>query len=512
MSEFRNYQFYNFSGGLDFKNTPPLVEQTEKKSAWADGYNVELLENGGIVKMNGSQIFAEFPYSDDEIIGGFEGEQSGRKFLVVVTKNGNFYLYRNGEFVLKKSGLAYNSKPNFKTYLNGVLVSNGIDEPFIFIPDNSPEILSTECTTSGGHDIRGKAVEIYKGRIWIAEGSTIYYSALGCYNDWSSENDAGSISNFHNDTSAITALCCFKDMLVIHKEEGTFFLSGNSPDNFVIQPFSNLGAISPFGICSANGRHVFFNKQVYPFQVNELGEVFQGTALSSIIETKIKEFSNIKNKECLVLNYKDKSQLWFFLYKNNADYFTDIFVFDYVNNAWFLRVVPYKITTAWIQDGIIYSAVSDGKILKEGIGRTFAGEPVKFMWASPFFHFGQVNVSKTVENLSLILSADSDNNFDFQIRKNFSAVESFDKNSFSNIASNTLLFCDENGDKGQGVLDGEEVNQKFGFVTLPAQKVDTYLASITGANKSVQVQIFGNKPQNSLSLLGLEFKEVYFDD
>ena len=30
MSDFRNYQFYNFQGGLDFKNSAPLVEQGEK--------------------------------------------------------------------------------------------------------------------------------------------------------------------------------------------------------------------------------------------------------------------------------------------------------------------------------------------------------------------------------------------------------------------------------------------------------------------------------------------------
>jgi len=510
MSKFKNFQFYNFKGGLDYKNSPPLVSQNETASSWADGYNVELLENGGIVKMNGSQLFAQLPdNSDDYIIGGFEGEQNNTKFLVVVTNNGNFYHYSNNSFVLKKSGLTIGAKPIFKTYLNGVLVSNGIDEPFVYVPDDETEIHSCNCTTSGGHNIRGTAVEIYKGRIWIADGSTIYYSALGKYNDWTTAEDSGSISNFHNDTSKITALCCFKDMLVIHKEESSFLLSGNSPDNFTIQPFSNLGAISPFGINTANGRHLFFNKQIYPFQVNELGEIIQGKPVPLLIESKLSEFVNLKNNKCILLNYKNKSQLWCFLYKSNENYFNNILVYDYINNAWFLRIVPYNITTAWEYDGIIYSASDNGKIVKEGVGNSFLGEPVKFMWASPFFHFGSVNSRKTTENLALVFATNKDNNFTFQTRKDYSNYEIFDKIPFTNITSNILVFTDENGDCGQGVLD--DTNTSYGYVTMPAEKIENFITTITGANKSVQIQIYGNKLYNSLALLGLEFQDVYFD-
>ncbi len=508
MTGFKNYQFYNFKGGLDFKNSAPLVGQTEKESFWGDGYNVELLQNGGIVQMNGAQFFARMP-DVDKIIGGFQGEQFGTKFLVVVTENGNFYHYTGGEFVLKKSGLARGVTPNFKVYLNGVFVSNGVDEPFLFIPGNNPEILVANTVTAGGHNIRGVAVEVYKGRVWIADGSTIYYSALGKYNDWTSDNDAGSISNFHNDTSPITALSCYKDVLVIHKEESSFILSGNSPENFTIQPFSNLGAVSPFGIKSANGRHLFFNKQVYPFTVNELGEIIQGSAVSLIIENKLSEFINPKNSRCLFLDYREKSQLWCFLYKSNKDYFDTILIYDYINNAWFQRVVPYQITAAWECDGIIYSGLSDGRIVKEAVGSSFLGAPVSFMWASPFFHFGQANKFKTIENLALVFATDKDNNFDFQVRKDYSTYEIYDKAHFSNLTSNTLVFCDMDGQRGQGVLDDDD--ECYGYVTLPAQVIENYLSTITGSNKSVQIQIFGNELNSSLSLLGLEFREVYID-
>lgn len=512
MGGFKNFQFYNFKGGLDFKNSPPLIEQTEKKSAWADGYNVELLDNGGITKMQGSQLLVSMPEDiKDEIIGGFEGEQNGNKFLVIETKNGKFYQVSGDEFVLKKEGLSVGAKPNFKVYLNGVFVSNGFDEPFLFVPDKEEEIFSANATTSGGHNIRGKAIEVFKGRIWIADNSTLYYSALGKYNDWTSENDAGSISNFHNDTSPITALCCYKDALVIHKKDSSFILTGNSPENFVIQPFSNMGSVSPFGINIADGRHLFFNRQIYPFLVNELGEIVQGSAVSLIVESKLNEFVDFKNENCMLLNYKNKSQIWCFIYKSNQDYFREILIYDYINNAWFLRKVPYDISAAWEFDGMIYSATKDGAIVKEAVGSSFLGEPVDFMWASPFFHFGRVNACKTVEECALVLSTVKDNNFKFQVKKDYSSYEIFDKESFSNIASNTLVFYDKNGDLGQGVLDGESESERYGYVALPAVKVENYLTNITGSNKSIQIQLLGNESYHSLALLGVEFREVYFD-
>lgn len=510
MGTFKNYQFYNFRGGLDLKNSAPLIAQSEKQVAWADGYNIELLENGGITQMKGSQLFAKLPNGEeDEIIGGAQGEQNGNKFIIIITKNGKLYQYQNGELHLKYSELAYDAKPNFKVYLNGLFISNGIDEPFLFIPNNEPEILKANCTTEGGHNIRGNAIEIYKGRVWIAEGSTIYYSALGKFDDWTSINDAGSISNFHNDTSPITALCCYKDVLVIHKEENSFILSGNSPENFTIQPFSNMGAISPFGINSANGKHLFFNKEVYPFQTNELGEIFQGSAISLIIENKMQEFKNSKNKNCIFLNYKEKSQLWCFLYRTNKNYFDHILIYDYINNAWLLRIVPYQISTAWECDGIIYCGLQDGRIVKEGIGNSFLGNPVKFLWASPFFHFGNMNQHKTIENLALIFSTNKDNNFNFLTKKDYSNYEIFDKASFSNTNSNTLVFCDAENNLGQGVLDGDDIT--YGFITLVENKTENFITNITGSNKSVQIQLYGDKNYHSLSLLGLEFKEVYTD-
>jgi hypothetical protein len=333
--------------------------------------------------MNGSQLFAAI--EGEKILGGFEGENNGKSFLVVVTASGKFYSYENSGFVLKKSDLTPNQIPNFKVYLNGVFVVNGVDDPFLFVPGNSPEISQANATTTGGTNIRSLALEVYKGRIWMANGSTLYYSALGKFDDWQTQNDAGSISNFHNDTSPITALCNFKDVLVIHKKESSFILSGNSPENFVITPFSNLGAISPMGINVANGRQIFFNRAVYPFVINELGEITQGSAISENIKTKLESFNNSKNEKCILLNFKNKSQIWCFLYENNDDYFHTILIYDYFNNAWFQRIVPYDITSAWEYQGGIYCGLRDGKIVKESVGTSFMGAPIEFNWKSPFF-------------------------------------------------------------------------------------------------------------------------------
>ncbi|MDD3593017.1 MAG: hypothetical protein PHX18_00145 [Candidatus Gastranaerophilales bacterium] len=511
MAKFRSFQYYNFSGGLDFKSSPPLVAQDEKKCSWSDGFNVELLKGGGIVKMKGSQLYAVLPESlSDEIIGGFEGENEGNSFLVVVTKNGKFLYYNNEEFIVKKADLTPETKPNFKKFLNGVFVSNGIDDPFLFIPGSSQEIYQANATTAGNHQIRGQAVEIYKGRIFIGDGAALYYSALGKFNDWTSANDAGVINNFHNDTSPITALCCYKDTLIIHKAQQTFVLTGNSPGNFTIEPFSNLGSVSPFATNASHGIQVFFNNGIYPFTVNELGQIIQESALSGIIKNKLQDFVNYANREAMLLNYYDKSQLWCFLYRSNKKYFDTILIYDYVNKAWFQRIAPYEIVAAWEYEGQILCSLRDGRIVKEAVGSSFLGEPVTFSWSSPFFHFGNININKTIENLYLILAMDEDNNFNCQVKKNYSDYEIEDNSAFSHLESNTLVFYDDHGQKGQGVLDDDDV--AYGYVTMTTDKVIDFSSVISGSNKSVQLQFFGDKLYHSLALLGVEFCDVFFDE
>ena len=65
------------------------------------------------------------------------------------------------------------------------------------------------------------------------------------------------------------------------------------------------------------------------------------------------------------------------------------------------------------------------------------------------------------------------------------------------------------GKNGQGVLDN--YTQKYGFITLEDNMLNKFETLATGSNKSFQIELFGNKLSDCISLLGIEFKEVYFD-
>ena len=60
----------------------------------------------------------------------------------------------------------------------------------------------------------------------------------------------------------------------------------------------------PVAINIANGRHLFFNKQIYPFQVNELGGIIQGSAVSLIIGNKLKDLSKTQYLKIVAKNNK----------------------------------------------------------------------------------------------------------------------------------------------------------------------------------------------------------------
>lgn len=63
--------------------------------------------------------------------------------------------------------------------------------------------MECELNNASGERVKGEVLTVYRSRVWVASGSTIYYSALGSYTDFTTEDDAGYISDFHTDTSEL---------------------------------------------------------------------------------------------------------------------------------------------------------------------------------------------------------------------------------------------------------------------------------------------------------------------
>jgi len=93
---------------------------------------------------------------------------------------------------------------------------------------------------------------VHKGRIYAAKGSVLYYSALNQINDWTTPNDAGSIS-ITQAKGNIIALVEYNDKVIAFTEYGMHELFGTGPLNYeLIDVEGEIGCYSRKSVVKAN--------------------------------------------------------------------------------------------------------------------------------------------------------------------------------------------------------------------------------------------------------------------
>ena len=162
--------------------------------------------------------------------------------LIIVTASGKIYIYRedsNSLTLLDKTLTGSNIK--FANFLRGIVVATESDEMFYIKDNNTSDIASCKFKDKSGNNIYPDCICIYQGRLWCAKESTVYYSALGTYDNFELENDAGYINDFHTDTNNIIGMQNYKEYLAIYKKDKVYLLSGSNPSDFAVTPFADKG-------------------------------------------------------------------------------------------------------------------------------------------------------------------------------------------------------------------------------------------------------------------------------
>jgi hypothetical protein len=219
--------YYNLSGGINQALTKTELGIDTKKIYWADAENVEILQNRGIVKQKGNSLFLEI---GEEITGLSEISAYDVNKLVITTISGKIYVYDevHSKKILVDKTLS-GVKPVFLNFLNGILINTEADGLFYIKNNENYDVVECELKDLSDNTVMGASMAVYKGRVWVAKDATIYYSALGTYNDFTTSDDAGYINEFHTDTASITALKPYKDYLAVYKADSVYLLSGTSP-------------------------------------------------------------------------------------------------------------------------------------------------------------------------------------------------------------------------------------------------------------------------------------------
>lgn len=510
--------FYNLAGGINQAESKTELGLDTKVLYWSDSKNMEILQNSGVVRQKGNTLLMKL-VQEEEIIGLHPLKEGLTYNFLIVTKSGKLFIYSTKSQIFTKleKTIDGTARVNFTDFLDGVIVSSKKNALFYINNDEGYAIEDCKLLDSNGVAIKADVVGVFSGRVWVGSGAALYYSALGTYNDFKTANNAGYINNFYTDTNNITALKAYKDYLAIYKENAVFLLSGTSPEDFKITPFADKGTTSFSGIVTVNNKQYFINQGVFSLeQAGLLGQIQLGKELTLKIKSEFDNFDKTRFDEVIVLHYEAKNQVWYFIPYKNDDYFHTIWIYSYINDAWFKRIVPQDVTTACLSDGNVIIADAAGAVYKEDFGNTFAGKAIDFMWKSPFLAAGDSNVRKTVEEFYFILDETYDNNFNFSVYKDYDSEYKDDADSIYSINSDNMVWHGDNLTKQLNFTwnkdKDDEGDADLVYALWATSANSVCKAEISESNYSVQLCVEGTLAEQNAAIIGLEFKDVLLDE
>ena len=214
-------------------------------------------------------------------------------------------------------------------------------------------------------------------------------------------------------------------------------------------------------------------------------------------------------EDTICLHYESKSQMWFLFPYASDSYFHTIWINDYVNKAWYKRVVPQDIVTACIYNGNVYTADKLGNIYREDFGTTFNGQVIQFMWKSPFLAISNAHHRKIIDEFYFLLDTENDNDFNFTVYKDYDSEMADDSERIYSVHEEHLIWADDNTPDNMPCFwpaDDED------FPIWPVNKDSLEKAEISESNYSIQLCVSGENAGQSCAIIGLQFREIYNDD
>lgn len=502
--------YFDLSGGINQASTKTELGLNTKTIFWSDSKNVEIYNNKGIIRQKGNSLLLSLP-EQDSVTGLCEIESDGKYKLVITTQSGKIYIYSELNKTLKLLEKTITGKnPIFAKFLRGVVVSTESDEMFYIKDNNNFDVVSCNFKDKDETPLYPNCITVYKGRLWCGVGSTVYYSALGTYNDFETEADAGYINDFHTDTADIISMNTYKNYLAIYKKERVYLLSGSNPSDFAILPFADKGVIARGSVLNVDNKQFFLSNGIYALeQVGELNQIRLGSEISTKIKDEFNNFDYQRIQNSFAIHYQNSHQMWYFFPYINNNYYNTIWINDYINHAWYKRVLPQNITTAILFNSNVITADAEGNIYREDSGSTFNGLPIEFMWKSPFLSLSNILRRKIIDEFYFVLDDLCDNKFQLSIYKDFDSEYEEDSELIYSKPLSHLFWA---GDNTPDTAQYKWFDSSGEIPIWPINATTLEKAEICGSNYSVQLCIAGSDFSDNCAIIGLQFREIYNDD
>ncbi len=485
----KTVDFFDLTGGIDARPSYDEIKENVKKTFWNDATNI--VPDGQLIKRcNGTtDILNNLLPTSAEIVGIAEYKFGDTPLLFINTNEGKLYLYNQvlNKLIEKRTGLSNANKYFYTEYNNKLVVCNGYDETFLY-DAASDSIIKTGISTAKG--IRGNLATAYAGRLFVTEGSDIYWSALGNPTDWVTEKDAGYALDIDE---PITGMISTDEYIVIWTVNSVYLFTGTEPANFQVQRFGDTGLKSKHNVCRFNNDIYFYSDGLRT--IKGFGDLGQSRISSELTTLISKEFDNVDSKrlqDIILVPYHNKKQIWMYLPQKNQSELPLCWVIDFQHSP---RIIYYKrkakpIISAAAFNGQILTGSSSGKLYEEDKGDSFDGTSIKSEWISPWFSFGRRSQKKTAKSLIIWHDSYEKNNYNLQISYDSRKIHagSYDISLSNNYGTYDSAYYD---------IDYYADSDK--------------LKIIKGINKrfnSVQIKISSSSDTDYFSIYGFSFENV----
>lgn len=177
-----------------------------------------------------------------------------RNNAILHTADGNTWKYWNvgtTTYIPITTGLTSTAKGEFGEFVTGT-------NRFTFFMNSTQKLIwdgaSTALVLGDGSTPFTNLFTVHKGRIYALKGATVSYCALNATTDWTTANDAGSIS-LSKAKGDGTGIYEYNDHVIVFTEYSMHELFGSGPNNYeLVDVEGEIGCISDRSLVKANRR------------------------------------------------------------------------------------------------------------------------------------------------------------------------------------------------------------------------------------------------------------------
>jgi hypothetical protein len=298
------YPVTNFSGGLNTKSSLTFLDRQARYALKPNQLtaldNFVRTASGGLrtrpgrVKLNSAAVAP--PAGDAEIRSIFEFRHSNGTDRVIINAGNTIYRWDGSTFVSLGTATTPDKRRHWAQFRNVALGVDGVNTAVSYD--------GTTLATVAGLSATSTAIASFRDRVWAIDGAILRYSAAGSHTDWTTPNDAGSITIPRTRGQGGVALFPFWDRLIIWTPTQVFQLFGASPSTFQLAAINfryGHGATPHAIIAAANDVFFMSRRGVHNLAVayaqSETGDVVYNYASAAIEPTwqsiNVNNFSNI---------------------------------------------------------------------------------------------------------------------------------------------------------------------------------------------------------------------------